>query len=48
MVELFDTHFHFYGENTPLEYRRRIEETLNAPAQREALPVDRKCLRPEG
>lgn len=44
MIELFDTHFHFYGENTPLEYRRRIEETLNAPAQREALPVDRLLL----
>ena len=44
MIELVDTHFHFYGENTPLEYLRRIDEALEAPEQRAALPVERLRL----
>ena len=44
MIELVDTHFHFYGENTPLEYLRRIDEALEAPEQRETLPVERLRL----
>ncbi len=43
-MRLFDTHFHYYGENTPAEYRRMIQTELELPPQNTLPPVERLYL----
>ena len=43
-MELFDTHFHFYGESTPVEYISNVHLALSAEPQLAAGKVDRLRL----
>ena len=43
-MEIFDTHFHYYGESTPAEFRRMISAELAVPPQSDWGAVDRVYL----
>ena len=43
-MELFDTHFHYYGEATPAEFMSSVNLALSAPPQSDAGKVDRLQL----
>ncbi len=41
LMELFDTHFHFYGETSPVEFMNNVRASLAVPPQCEPGTVDR-------
>ena len=43
-MEIFDTHFHYYGESSPLEFCRMISAELAVPPQNSWGAVDRILL----
>ena len=43
-MELFDTHFHYYGESTPVEFRSNVGLALSAPPQKDAGNVEKLRL----
>ena len=43
-MELFDTHFHYYGESTPVEFMSNVKLALSVPPQKDAGIVDRLRL----
>ena len=43
-MELFDTHFHYYGESTPVEFMSNVKLALGTPPQSDAGTVDRLHL----
>ena len=43
-MELFDTHFHYYGESTPVEYMSNVSLALSTSPQKEAGEVDKLRL----
>ena len=43
-MQLFDTHFHFYGEVTPLQYAENISLALQDPKQSEKGSVEKLFL----
>ena len=47
-MELFDSHFHYYGENSPLEYFRNCLAEAAVPPQSEIGVPDRLCLMAAG
>ena len=43
-MELFDTHFHYYGESTPVEFMSNVGLALSAPPQKDAGNVEKLRL----
>ena len=43
-MELFDTHFHYYGESTPVEYLSNVQLALSSPPQSGIGNVDKLTL----
>ncbi len=43
-MELFDTHFHYYGESSPVEFVNQIKAELAVPPQRDVAPVARLLM----
>ena len=43
-MELFDTHFHYYGEATPVEFMSNVNLALSVSPQKDAGCVDRLRL----
>ncbi len=43
-MEIFDTHFHYYGESSPAEFRRMISAELAVPPQNNWGVIDRIFL----
>ena len=43
-MELFDTHFHYYGESTPVEFMSNVSLSLSVSPQKEAGEVEKLRL----